>query len=229
MSMPKIFPSAAVALLLGVISPPAFAQGFGYGLGEWDLITQGGASVCHVVLTNRPIPEQASWRAFVRGGPRCTDWRARSLVMWSVRGNRMGLADGTGRAIADIDEQNPNLYAAGEWQLVRRGTGAYQQPPAPGLAPGQLVGEWDFIAQDTGSVCWVTLTNRIARGIGAYRAITRGGPRCVDARGQNVAYWSLQGGTVYLTDAGGKELGKMDVQGPHDFAGGGQALHRRGY
>jgi len=30
----------------------------------------GGASICDVVLTNQPIPEQASWRALVRGGPR---------------------------------------------------------------------------------------------------------------------------------------------------------------
>jgi hypothetical protein len=111
----------AALTLLGALAGSAAAQGQGYGVGEWDLVSQNGASVCGIVLSNRYIPEQANFRAFVQGGPRCTDWRARNIVMWVVRGNTLKLSDGYGREMAGLGEQNPNLYAAGEWQLHRRG------------------------------------------------------------------------------------------------------------
>lgn len=226
MTMKTILPRLAMGLAaLGASAGAAAAQGFGYGLGEWNLVTQGGASICHVVLTNRPIPAQASWRAFVRGGPRCTDWRARNLVMWSVRGNRMGLADANGRAIAEIDEQNPNLYAAGEWELVRRGAGP--APAGPSLAPGRLVGDWVFVTQDSGSLCRLTLTNRFDGRFGAFRVIAYGGGRCTDDRGQRAAYWRMERNTIYLTDQAGQETGKLDEQGPNLFVGGGHMLRRR--
>lgn len=225
MSKKTLLPRLALGLaVLGASAAAAAAQGFGYGLGEWNLVTQGGASVCHVVLTNRPIPSQASWRAFVRGGPRCSDWRARNLVMWSVRGNRMSLGDGNGRAIADLDEQNPNLYAAGEWQLARRGMGAAPGPAVP--APGRVVGDWAFITQDSGSICRLTLTNRFDGRVGAFRVIAHGGGRCTDDKGQRAAFWRMERNTLYLTDLGGQEVGKFDAQSPNLFVGGGHMLRR---
>ena len=92
-----IRPLAAAAALVGASAGGAAAQGQGYGVGEWNLVTQGGASVCNVVLTNRFIPDQANFRAFVRPDARCSDWRARGVAMWVVRGNELKLSDGAGR------------------------------------------------------------------------------------------------------------------------------------
>ena len=229
MTIKSVLPRLAIALAaFGFSAATAAAQGQGYGLGEWNLVTQGGASICHVVLTNRPIPAQGAWRAFVRGGPRCIDGRVRALAMWSVRGNRMGLADGQGAAIADLDEQNQDLYARGEWQLMRRGAAAAPQPPAAPNA-GQFVGEWSLVSEDVGSVCRLTLTNRFSQSTGAFRAISQGGGRCSDPRGQRVAYWRLQGNTIYLTDINLQEMAKLDLQAPNLFAGGGHVLRRRGF
>lgn len=116
----KMAVAAAVAAVLA--AGPASAQGTGYGVGEWDLVTQGGASVCRLVLSTRYIPQQANYRVFHRGGQRCTDWRVRNIVMWVVRGNTLKLSDGYGTEIAGLNEQNPDLYAAGEFALYRVGS-----------------------------------------------------------------------------------------------------------
>jgi hypothetical protein len=201
---------AAMATALAAWAAPAAAQGQGYGVGEWNLVSQGGASVCHVVLSNRFIPEQANFRAFVRGGARCTDWRARNLQMWVVRGNTLKLSDGSGREIAGLNEQNPNLYAAGEWALQRVGTG-YVAPPGPGYPPsgdrpgqGYGRGEWNLIHQASGSVCLVSLTGRLIPEQNNYRAIARGGARCSDWVGQSVFMWVVRGNTLKFADASGR-------------------------
>lgn len=224
---------AAAAALLGLSAGSAAAQGQGYGVGEWNLVTQGGASVCHVVLTNRYIPAQANFRAFVQGGPRCTDWRIRNLAMWVVRGNTLKLSDGYGREIAGLGEQNPDLYAAGEWTLQRRGTGYYPGPgpghSPPGDRPGQGFGrgEWSLIHQASGSICHVTLTGRLIPEQSNYRAIARGGPRCFDWVGRSVFMWVVRGNTLKLADANGREIAALDEQNPNLYAGGGMVLQRR--
>jgi hypothetical protein len=225
----------AALAALGASAASAAAQGQGYGVGEWNLVSQGGASVCNVVLTNRYIPEQANYRAFVRPGPRCTDWRARSIAMWVVRGNTLKIADGYGREIAGLGEQNPNLYAAGEWQLHRVGTGYVPGPgPGPGYPPpvdrpgqGYGVGEWNFINQANGSVCQVVLTDRLIPAQNNYRAYVRGGPRCFDWIARSVAMWVVRGNTLKLADAGGREIAALNEQGPDTYVGGGLVLQRR--
>lgn len=229
---------AAAAALVGVSAGTAAAQGQGYGVGEWNLVTQGGASVCNVVLTNRYIPDQANFRAFVRPGGRCTDWRARSVAMWVVRGNELKLSDGAGREVASLSEQSPNLYAAGDLALHRAGSG-YQPGPGPGPGPGYRppidrpgqgygVGDWNFVNQANGSVCHVTLSNRLAPEQSAYRAFARGGPRCHDWMGQAVVFWVVRGNSLHLSDGNGRELAKLEQNGPNQYAAGGFILQRRG-
>lgn len=232
MNLDRMMPRLTiVASLLVASAAPAAAQGQGYGLGEWNLVTQGGASVCHVSLTNQPLAQMSAWRAFVRGGQRCTDWRVRNLFLWSVRGNRMGLGDRNGRAIADLNEQNSNLYAAGEWTLQRRGG---YVPPGPGYPPpsgnrpgqGYGLGEWNLINQASGSVCHVSLTNQLLPQ-GLYRAFSRGGQRCFDQSARYVALWVVSGNTLVLNDRNNREIAKMGEQGPNEYAGGTYVLRRR--
>ena len=235
MTLKPIVPRLAIGLAaLGFSAATAAAEGQGYGVGQWNLVTGGGASICTVVLTDRFIPEQSSFRAFVRGGARCTDPRARNVAMWAVRGNTLKLVDGFGREIAGLDEQNPNLYASGDWQLQRVGTGFAPPPPGyppPGERPGQGygLGEWSLIHEGSGSVCHLTLTNRLIPQQNAYRAIARGGPRCTDWVGQSVYMWVVRGNTLKLVDGTGRELGSLDEQSRNVYAGGGLVLQRRGY
>jgi hypothetical protein len=88
-------------------------------LGPWTLATRGGASVCRIVLTGRPIPGLGTYEAFVRGGPQCTDWRVRTVRMWIVRGNLMHFNDHEGREIVKLGEQGPDQYAGADWVLHR--------------------------------------------------------------------------------------------------------------
>ena len=91
--------------------------------------------------------------------------------------------------IAEIDEQNPNLYAAGEWELVRRGAGP--APAGPTLAPGRLVGDWVFVTQDSGSLCRLTLTNRFDGRFGAFAVTAEPPQRFGGAGGQRVTQIDL--------------------------------------
>lgn len=215
--------------IFGIGAAPALAQGKGYGVGEWNLYT--GGSVCRVVLTERFIPSQNNYRAFVRPDGRCTDWRVRNLAMWVVRGNDLKLGDNRGSEMAALAQQGPNLYASGEWQLRRVGTGPGPGPgPGPGGdRPGQGygLGEWNFINQSNGSVCRIVLTNQLIRHQNAYRAYAQGGRRCHDWMGQSVAMWVVRGNSLHLSDGNGREVAKLEQNGPNQYAAGGLILQRR--
>lgn len=242
--------TATAAALLSGFADSASAQGQGYGVGEWNLITQGGASVCHVVLTSRLVPQQNAFQAFSRGGARCIDWRVRNLGLWVVRGNDLSLVDTRGAEIAKLAEQGPNQYAQGEWTLQRIGTGyapprpGYPSPgyPAsPGYPPNQGypppthgqgpdyehgVGEWRLINRATRSVCHLSLTRRPLPQYNAYRAVAQGGERCTDWVGQQAAVWVVRGNTLSLADRNGRELAKLGQQSTDEYAGGEWVLRR---
>lgn len=235
MSNRSMLQTLAIAVVsFGASAVPAAAQGQGYGVGEWNLVTYGGGSVCYVVLSNRFIPQQSAFRAFVRGGARCRDPRAQAVAMWVVRGNSLKLADGEGREIAALDQQSPDQYAAGDWALHRAGTG-YAPQPGPGYTPpgdrpgqGYARGEWRLINESNGSVCRLTLSNRLVPQYNAYRAYVQGGSRCHDWIGQSVAIWVVRGNTLHLATADGRELAKLEQNGPNQYVGGGLVLERRG-
>ena len=221
----------AICALASAPALPAFAQGKGYGVGEWNLYT--GGSVCRVVLTERFIPSQSNYRAYVQPDGRCTDWRVRNLAMWVVRGNDLKLGDNRGSEIAALAQQGPNLYASGEWQLRRVGTGPGPGPGPgyvpPGDRPGQGIGpgDWSFVNQSNGSVCQISLTNRLVPEQSAYRAFPRGGPRCNDWMAQSVAFWVVKGNSLHLSDGSGREIAKLEQNGPNQYAAGCLILQRR--
>ena len=223
--------ACGAAGLFAACTSAAFAQGKGYGVGEWNLVS--GGSVCRLVLTERFIPQQNNYRALVRADGRCTDWRVRNLAMWVVRGNDLKLADNQGREIASLAEQGPNLYASGGWELRRAGYGYNPGPgpgyPSPGDRPGQGygLGEWNFINQSNRSVCHLALTNQLIREQSAYRAYVRGGPQCHDWMGRTVAMWVVRGNSLHLVDGNGREIAKLEQNGPNQYAAGGLILQRR--
>ena len=97
------------------------------------------------------------------------------------------------------------------------------------LSQGYAVGEWSIVDQGTGSTCRITLSNQFSRRANAFRVYAQGGARCFDPRFQGVAFWALRDATVYIIDGFGKEVYKMDAQGPNFFQGGGQMMRRRGF